>query len=277
MAQLSEQYPVTSCCRVVGLSPSSYYRQAAPPQPGEEHLRQAIKDIAYAFPSYGSRRITAQLALAPYELRVGRNRVRELMAQMQLLRKPKRGRSSTDSRHGYRRYPNLVKARPATRPDEIWAADITYIRLGCSYVYLAIVMDVFSRCIRGWQLSRSLGQELTLGALRQALQTGAVPRIHHSDQGGQYAAKAYVAQLQRLGAQISMAAAGKPGENGYVERVIRTIKEEEVYLSDYRSMAEARQQLGHFIEEVYQHKRIHSALGYMTPAQFEAAWWQNPP
>ena len=273
---MSEAFPVTACCEVVGLSRSSYYRLERP-KADDEDLRRAIKDLAGKHPRYGSRRITAQLALAPYELRVGRNRVRELMAEMNLLVKAKRGRGTTNSKHAYRRYPNLVKGRQAARPNEIWASDITCIRLGTRHVYLAIVMDVYTRAIQGWQISRSAGQQLTLDALRMALDKRGAPDIHHSDRGGQYAAKAYVAVLEKAGAKISMAAAGKPSENGYVERVIRTIKEEEVYLNDYRTLDEAREQIGHFIDLVYRHERIHSALGYQTPARFEAEWRQNTP
>ena len=208
-------------------------------------------------------------------MRVGRNRVRELMAEMNLLVKVKRGRGTTNSKHGHRRYPNLVKGRQAARPNEIWTSDITCIRVGARDLYLAIVMDVFTRAIQGWQISRSQGQGLTLGALHMALDKHGAPEIHHSDQGGQYAAKAYVAVLENAGAKISMAAAGRPSENGHVERVIRTIKEEEVYLSEYRSLAEARAQIGHFINVVYRRERIHSALGYQTPARFEAEWRQQ--
>lgn len=277
MKELSQPFPVTACCEFFGLPTSSYYRRAAPPKPADDSLRRAIKAIAGQYPTYGSRRIAAQLALAPCQLRVGRKRVRRLMAEMNLLVKPKRARSTTNSRHGYRRYPNLVKGKTATRPDEIWAADITYIPAGSRDAYLAIVMDVFTRAIRGWQLSRSQEQQLTLSALNMALDKHGAPAIHHSDQGGQYAAKKYVKLLQDAGTQISMAAAGKPSENGFVERLMRTIKEEEVYLSEYRTLAEAREQLGHFIDEVYGRQRIHSALGYQPPARFETQWRKNPP
>jgi len=157
------------------------------------------------------------------------------------------------------------------RPDQVWVADITYIRLQRDFVYLAVIMDVFTRSIRGWQLGRSLEQELTLRALNQALQKR-TPEIHHSDQGVQYAATDYVQRLQDCRAQISMAAIGEPRENGYAERLMRTIKEEEVALTEYRDFADAWQQLGRFIEAVYNVKRIHSALGYLTPAEFEEQW-----
>ena len=265
-----------ACCEFFGLSRSAYYRRPRPKAAAADaSLRRAIQDIAGKYPRYGSRRITAQLALPPYALRISRNRVRQLMAAMNLLVKVKPRRGAGTSKHGFRRYPNLVKGRQATRPEEIWVADITCIRLRSDEAWLAIVLDVFTRAIRGWALRRSAGQGLTLEALNMALKRHGAPTLHHSDQGVQYAAKAYVAVLEGAGAKISMAAAGKPTENGYAERVIRTIKEEEVYLSEYRSLAEARAQIAYFIDEVYRHKRIHSALAYQTPARFEAEWRQN--
>ena len=267
---------MTDCCAVLGLARSSYYHRAKPSD--ESRLREAIVAIAGRFPRYGSRRIKKELERAPYRIQVGRHLVRRLMREMNLLVKPKRrARRTTDSDHSYRRYRNLLKGIEVTRPDQVWVADITHVRLRSEEVYLAVLMDVYTRSLRAWNLSRSLGQELALLPLQHALRHHPSPEIHHSDQGSQYAAKAYVQQLQDKGTQISMAATGKPSENGYAERVIRTIKDEEVYLSEYSNMADAKQQIGHFIDVVYQHKRIHSALDYMTPAEFEAGWKHNPP
>jgi transposase InsO family protein len=165
-----------------------------------------------------------------------------------------------------------------TYPNQVWVSDITYIRLRQDFVYLAVVMDVFTRAIRGWHLHRWLDQTLTLTALRQAL-VSHTPAIHHSDQGVQYAAHEYVLLLRRHDVQISMADVGKAWQNGYAERPgalwARTIKEEEVDLSDYHDFADAYAQIGQFIEQVYQRKRIHSALGYLTPAEFEVNWKQQ--
>jgi transposase InsO family protein len=159
-----------------------------------------------------------------------------------------------------------------THPDQVWVCDITYIKLGQGeFVYLAIVLDVFTRAFRGWALSHGLGVELTLAALHQALVQGK-PGIHHSDQGVQYAATDYVAVLKAAGIQISMAEVGHAEQNGYAERVIRTIKEEEVHLTEYRDFEDALAQVGHFVDDVYLTKRIHSSLGYLTPAEFEAQW-----
>jgi putative transposase len=149
--------------------------------------------------------------------------------------------------------------------------DITYIRLKRDFVYLAVLMDVFTRLIRGWELGRSLDQSLTRTALERGLAQHR-PEIHHSDQGVQYAATDYVARLQALAVQVSMATVGKPEENPYAERLIRTIKEEEVYLSDYQDFTDAHQQLGRFLDDVYNCKRIHSALGYLTPLEFASGW-----
>jgi len=190
---------------------------------------------------------------------------------------PSRRRRTTNSQHAFPRYPNLVENLEVSRPDQVWVADITYIRLRRDFVYLAVLMDVFTRSLRGWHLGRDLDQNLTLAALERALAVAA-PAIHHSDQGVQYAATAYVQRLHQLGVRLSMAAVGQAQENGYAERLIRTIKEEEVYLADYQDFADARRQMTRFLDDVYNVKRIHSALGYLTPREFEDQWRsQQPP
>ena len=269
---LSEKYPVSASCAALGLPRSSYYYHRAKSR-DRQSLREAIAEVALRHPTYGSRRVAAMLKRAPYAMAVGRPLARRLMREMGLAIKPKqRQGSGTNSRHGYRRFPNLVKGMEALRPNQVWVADITYIRLRSDFLYLAVIMDVCTRSVRGWHLSWASGKALTLAALHKALQYHPAPDIHHSDQGGQYAAKDYVKLLRDNGTQISMAAAGEPSENGYAERLIRTIKEEEARLSDYQSMAEARAELGRFIEVVYNQLRPHSALDYQTPAEFEAVW-----
>jgi putative transposase len=266
-------YCVSAICRVLEVPRSTVYYEAKPKD--EQALRDAIEALASQFPTYGSRRMSKQLGRAPHEMRVNRKRAQRVMREMGLQgRVRRRKRRTTDSQHAYPRYPNLVKNVEAAYPEHIWVADITYVRLLWEWVYLAIIMDVYTRAIRGWHLSRSLEGELTLTALRRAL-ADRVPTIHHSDQGVQYAATDYVDLLQDHHVQISMTAKGQPLENGYAERLIRTIKEEEVYLSDYRDFEDAYLQIGHFIEDVYQTKRIHSALGYLTPLEFEAAWTRS--
>lgn len=273
MAQvLHEEYghTVKEVCSVLELARSSYYYRKR--QQDESQLVADVKTVAGQHVTYGTRRIRSQLRRVPYNYRINRKRVQRIMRQEGLLRPVKRRKvRTTNSDHPYPRYPNLVKELEIVFPDQVWVCDITYIRLGNGFVYLAIVMDVFTRQIRGWHLSKMIDQELTLAALNMALGDH-VPEIHHSDQGIQYAAHAYIDRLRAFQVQLSMAAVGEAEENGYAERLMRTIKEEEVDLSEYEDFADARNQIGRFIEDVYNHKRIHSSLGYLTPAEFEAAW-----
>lgn len=261
---------VQEACSVLGLSHSSYYYHSQRAE--AEQLVADLEQEAGHNPNYGSRRLTQQLRRAPYHYCVNRKRIQRIMRQKGWLRPQKRAKCrTTNSQHAYPRYPNLVMKLKIAHPEQVWVCDITYVRLGNGFVYLAVIMDVFTRAIRGWNLSRSLDTDLTLVALQQALSL-CVPEIHHSDQGVQYAAQEYVALLQQYPIQISMAAQGKPEENGYAERLMRTIKEEEVDLSEYSDFADAYRQMGRFLEDVYNTKRIHSALGYLTPVEFEAAW-----
>ncbi len=260
-------------CLIGRLARSSYYYPK--PGEGESELRQAIQTIGREFPTYGSRRVTAQLRRAPYGLRVNRKRVQRLLREMGLIQKVRgQKRRTTNSAHPFPRYPNLVQGLEVVRPDQVWVSDITYVRLFQEFVYLAVILDVFTRSIRGWHLGRSLDQELTLGALRRALERGR-PEIHHSDQGVQYAATAYTDLLKAVEVAISMAEVGAAWQNGYAERLMRTLKEEKVDLSEYQDYADAYRQVGRFLDEVYMHKRIRSSLGYLTPAEFEAVWKQG--
>jgi transposase InsO family protein len=266
---VAADYPVGLVCQTLNLARSSFYYAAAPAT-DETQLKADLKAVAGDWPTYGYRRLAAQLRRT--HPGINSKRVRRLMVELEIqAAKPPKKVATTDSRHHFPRYPNLVLDLTIDHPDQVWVGDITYIRLRRDFVYLAILMDVFTRLIRGWELDRSLAQRLTRTALERAL-TQAQPEIHHSDQGGQYAAPAYTTRLQDLHVQISMATVGKPEENPYAERVIRTIKEEEVYLSDYHDFTEAYQQIGQFIDDVYNHKRIHSALGYLTPSEFAGGW-----
>lgn len=275
--KLHETYPISLLCELLALSRSSYYYSSQ--SPADQTLAQAIGEVVGQWPTYGYRRVTAQLRREPYGWVVNakaplrcHKRVQATMQALGLQRKTRAKRThTTQSTHAFPRYPNLVSALVVVRPEQVWVADITYIRLRDEFVYLAVIMDGFTRTIRGWHLSRSLEQALTLSALQRALSQHR-PEIHHSDQGVQYAATDYVALLQQHQVQISMAAVGKAWENGYAERLMRTIKEEEVDLSEYHDYDDACQQLGHFLDEVYQHKRIHSALGDLTPTEFESQW-----
>ena len=260
-------------CRVLETSRSSVYaRQHTTESPGDTDLRAQVERIAGQWPTYGYRRVTAQLRRDGAEA-VNSKRVRRRMRELGLVGHPPQRRCrTTNSDHLYPRYPNLVAGLAITQPDAVWVADITYVRLQREFVYLAVLMDVYTRAIRGWELSRHLDQALTLSALERAVATGHQPGIHHSDQGVQYAATAYAARLKQLETRISMAEQGEPRQNGYAERLMRTIKEEEVALTEYRDFADAYAQIGRFLDDVYQRKRIHSALGYLTPAEFEAAY-----
>jgi len=265
---LAEHYPVKLICQMLDYPRSAYYY--APKPRDESKAKAAIADVAGQWPTYGYRRITPQLRRTGWVL--NSKRVRRLMRLLGLTRKHRRKKCrTTNSDHPFPRYPNVVQDLTVVRPDQVWVADITYIRLRSEYVYLAVIMDVFTRSIRGWHLGRGLDQDLTLTALQRAWAQH-TPEIHHSDQGVQYAATAYVDLLTEHHVTISMAEVGEPTQNGYAERLMRTIKEEEVDLSDYEDYHDAYAQLGRFLDEVYMHKRIHSSLGYLTPAEFESQW-----
>lgn len=261
-------YSVQLLCELLDYARSSYYYR--PHTRDDQATRVAITEAQGHWPTYGYRRITHEISTATVP--VNSKRVRRLRRLMGLQRKrPAKKRRTTNSQHGFPRYPNLVQDLVVTHPDHVWVADITWIHLEREDVYLAVIMDVFTRSIRGWYLSRSLDHTLTCSALFRALQQH-TPEIHHSDQGGQYAATDYTDILQARGVHISMAQVGAAWQNGYAERLIRTIKEEEVDLSEYEDYHDAIQQIGRFLDDVYTHKRIHSALGYLTPAAFEAQW-----
>jgi len=266
--ELAEEFPVTLVCSSLGLPRSSFYYRSHKQEP--EDLRSALLEEAEAWPSYGYRRITEELRRKGW--RVNSKRIRRLMREMGLQIKPKVQKPyTTNSKHTFGRYPNLVKELEIVRPDQVWASDITYIRLRQGFVYLSVIMDLFTRAIRGWHLSRRLDHTLTLTALERALAEGK-PEIHHSDQGIQYAALGYVDRLRESEIKISMTDIGQPTQNPHVERLIRTIKEEEVDLSEYENYQDAYSQIGSFIEDVYMYKRIHSSLGYLTPVEYEFQW-----
>jgi putative transposase len=265
---LTREYPITLACAALGCARSSYYYRPQADQ--ETAVRAQIEALATTWPTYGSRRIQAELRRQGDP--VSRKRVRRLMRQMGLqVRIKRRKQHTTNSDHPFPRYPNLVESLEIVRPEQVWVADISYIHLLKEDVYLAVLMDVFTRAIRGWYLGRNLDQELTLTALRRALKDHR-PETHHSDQGVQYAATAYVETLGAHQIAISMAEVGAAWQNGYAERLIRTIKEEAVDLTEYRDYQDAYDQIGHFLEDVYMRKRIHSSLGYLTPAEFEQQW-----
>lgn len=269
MSLVEQGYAARVVCPLLGFPRSGLYRAAAPPAGGGD-LRAALVRLAGAWPTYGYRRLTALVRREGHA--ANGKRVRRLMRELGIQgRRPVRRKRTTDSNHAFPRFPNLVEGLEVVRPDQVWVGDITYIRLRQDFVYLAVLMDVFTRLVRGWHLGRTLDGALTLTALERALRQRR-PEVHHSDQGVQYAATEYVERLRGVGARPSMAAVGEPRENGYAERLMRTIKEEEVELTEYRDFEDAAGQLGRFLEAVYNVKRIHSALGYLTPAEFEQRW-----
>jgi putative transposase len=269
--------PIRRLCALLGISPSWYYEQRRR-QAGDEAtsaddvaLRDAIERLILAFPGYGYRRVTKALQRDGWA--INHQRVLRVMRRESLLCQLKRRFvATTDSRHAERAYPNLLAGTALSGIDQAWVADITYVRLPTQFVYVACLLDAYSRRCVGWELSRRIDTSLTLAALERAivLRRPAPGLIHHSDRGVQYASRAYVERLAAAGARPSMAAVGNPYENAKAEAFFRTLKCEEVYLNEYRDFAEAEAGLERFIEEVYNQKRLHSALGYRPPAEFEA-------
>ena len=256
------------------MSRASFYRQQAAPPRGPDpdmDLRDAIQRIALEMPSYGRPRITKELRRRGW--RVNPKRVRRLMREDNLLCIRKRKFVvTTDSAHRLRVYPNLARQMVLTDVDQLWRADITYVRLQEEFVFLAVILDAYSRRVIGWALDRTLENDLTLAALRMAFSRRSIRPglVHHSDRGVQYASHQYTELLQSQGIQISMSRKGNPWDNAACESFMKTLKYEEVYRSEYRDLAEARASIGQFLERIYNRKRLHSALGYVPPAEFEA-------
>lgn len=263
---------MNALCAMTGLSRASYYRFLIPrPEcPVEMEMRDAMQKIALQFPSYGYRRITAAMQRDGFE--VNHKPVLRLMRQDNLLcLRQKAFVVTTDSRHDLPVYPNLTRHLQPTAINQLWVADITHIRLRKEFVYLAVMLDAFSRRVIGWALGRTLEAELALSALRMALdqRQPAPGLIHHSDRGVQYASHQYTNLLKERGIQISMSRRGNPYDNAACESFMKTLKYEEVYRTEYRDLADAYAGVGEFIERVYNQQRLHSALGYVPPAEFE--------
>jgi putative transposase len=276
IASLKEDHPEVSersLCRMFSVSRSWYYERPSPEEKAAEdiELRDAIERIVLEFAGYGYRRVSAALRREGWA--VNHKRVLRIMREESLLCQLKRRFvPTTDSAHSFRRYPNLTKGIEVDGLDQVWIADITYVRLPTTFCYLAAILDAYSRRCVGWHLSPFIDSRLTLSALEMALTTRRPEPglIHHSDQGVQYASSEYVTRLEEAGAFISMAAVGNPYENAKAESFFRTLKMEELYIKDYRDFEEAEQNIAEFIEEVYNQKRLHSSLGYLPSVEFEA-------
>ena len=268
---------VAHLCAALDISRATFYRQREKvfyPDPEEMIIRDHIQRIALEWPSYGYRSITAELGRRYKSAPVNHKRVLRMMREDNLLclRRHRRFIVTTDSNHGYRIYPNLAGDFTSTGLNQLWVSDITYVRLFQEFVYLAVILDAFSRRVIGWELSRHIDTELTLAALQMAINTRAPwppGLIHHSDRGVQYAAIDYTRMLKEHHIQISMSRKGNPYDNAQCERFMKTLKYDEVYLNEYDDLADARRRIGRFLDEVYNCRRLHSAIGYVPPAEFE--------
>jgi len=264
---------VRRLCDLAGVSRSWWYAHPSPAETTarDTALRDAIERIVLAFPGYGYRRVTKTLQRADWD--VNHKRVLRIMRQEALLcQLERRFVVTTDAGHAHRTYPNLLAGTALTGPDQAWVADLTYIRLPTTFVYLACLLDAWSRRCVGWRLSRTIDTSLPLAVLEQALaaRRPGPGLIHHSDRGVQYASAAYTARLGEAGAHSSMSAAGNPYDNAKAESFFKTLKREEVHLNQYRTFAEAEANLDRFIGDVYNTERLHSSLGYRPPIEFEA-------
>jgi putative transposase len=267
---------VRTMCERASVSRAGFYRfvpsSKEKPARRDAALRDEIQKIALAWPSYGTRRITAGMRHRGWK--VNRKRVRRLMREDNLLCLRKRKFVvTTASGHGLAVYPNLAGSMEVSGVDQLWVADITYIRLEEEFVFLAVILDGYSRRVIGWELDRTLEDRLTLAALGMALAQRPVRAglVHHSDRGIQYASGDYIEELKEHGITISMSRKANPWDNAACESFMKTLKWEEVYRSEYRDLQDARLRIGEFLEKVYNEQRLHSALGYLSPVEFECA------
>src|SRR5215831_1573739 len=264
---------IARMCGLMGVSRSSFYRhwEERAPTEAEMALRDVIQRVAVAHRFYGYRRVTVLVQREGFG--VGAKKVRRVMQEDNLMAVRRRKFvATTDSEHGFVVYPNLAEHLVLSDVNQLWVADITYVRLQSEFIYLAVVLDAFSRRAVGWALARHLLTSLPLAALEKAIH-GRQPQpglVHHSDSGTQYASHDYVQRLESIGAVLSMSRPGRPWENGRCESFVKTLKREEIDARPYRTMEELEEHLAEFIEAIYNKVRLHSALGYVSPEEFEA-------
>ena len=266
---------LTNLCQIAGISRTCYYRglSAKPSAKADALLRQQVQQVALDWSCYGYRRITHELKRQG--IQANHKHVLRLMREENLLRRPKkRFVATTNSDHRLPVYPNLAAEMDVTAPNQLWVSDLTYIRLSHDFVYLAVVLDACSRRCLGWSLGRRLDAALATTALKMALRDRK-PEVHHSDRGVQYASGEYTSLLKENSIAISMSRKGNPYDNAKAESFMKTLKCEQVYLSEYDNLADAKAQIGHFLEAVYNQKRLHSSLGYLPPAEFEKSHHGN--
>lgn len=269
-----KELPIRRACSGLQIGKSSYYEwKMKKPKDEDTALRNEIQGIALEFPCYGYRRITHELHRR--KIPINHKRVLRIIKEDNLLcRRKKTFRPvTTQSNHNCRIYPNLAKNLKVTGLNQLWVADITFIRLLQEFVYLAAIEEIFSRKCIGWSLGRNIDTTFTLNALNMALskrkKIGFSKLVHHSDQGVQYASDEYIERLNEFGIKISMGRRGNPYDNAFAESFIKTLKTEEVYINEYETFEEAYKNIKHFIELVYNKKRLHSSIGYVPPNEFE--------
>ena len=264
---------VVGMCQAANVCRAGFYRHREEPEveDGDMDLRDEIQKIALEMPAYGRRRITAELKRRDWK--VNHKRVHRIMREDNLLclRHRKFVVATTNSNHQHPVYPNVAAGMELNALNQLWVADITYIRLETEFVYLAVILDAFSRRVVGWALDRTLEAVLVITALRRALEERqpAPGLVHHSDRGVQYACGDYTGLLKEHKIIISMSRKGNPYDNAACESFMKTLKYEEVYRQEYRDLAEALASVGEFIDRTYNEKRLHSALGYQPPEEFE--------
>jgi len=275
MINNTKSLPISKACLALGASKSGYYKwkNREPIKKDDKAIKKEIEGITLEFPCYGYRRVTKELHRRGVE--INHKKTLKIMKEENILcRRKKAFRPvTTNSNHNHNICPNFIKNLEVTGLNQVWVADITYIGLPNEFIYLAAIIDIFSRKCIGWELGKAIDNSLTLNALYMAISKrkclGLCNLIHHSDRGAQYASGAYVELLKKCGIRISMSAPGNPYENAYAESFNKTLKVEEVYVNEYETFEEALKNIKHFINIVYNKKRLHSSIGYVPPEEFE--------